>query len=371
MSPRDLMRGALALAGLAWILNGPTALAQTTVGESFETYTFSDPEAVGARSLTVLSAPFSIRVPILGSSSTLSLEGAFARGEVETVRGQRHELQGLTDSRLSLDLAVAGPLRAAVIAALPTGVQSMTAGEARVAALASSYLLPLRVSSWGSGGGVGGGASLTEAFEGSGVSVSASYLVKREYDAFKNGGEGYRPGNQLRLQALGYVDLSPSARFTVQGGYSNRAEDQISGAGIYRSGDQLEAVGALTFAAGARGNAITYAGWMHRGEGERAEIFGGGSAPAEDLLLFGAGLRTPMGSVVFAPSADARVYRNDDGVGQGYVGSAMIGLEVPSGGVTLIPAIRGRYGKVDVRSGSSSSFTGAEFSLSVRMGGRR
>ena len=363
-------RGALPLLALAAALGSHNASAQTTIGASYEMYTFADPEAVGVESLTLISSPFSVRVPLLGRTASLSFEGAYALGELSAADGQTYELQGLTDSRISLDFAVAGPLRASAIATLPTGVQSLSADEAQVAALVSSYLLPLRVSSWGSGGGVGGGASLTQAFGGSGVSVSASYLVTREYDAYEDAA-AYRPGNQLRLQALGYADLSSSSRLTVRASYSNRAEDQLSGAGIYRSGDQLQAVGAMTFAVGARGSAMTYMGWMHRGEGERAEAFGGEPAPAEDLLLMGAGWRLSTGAMVVTPSADIRFYRNDAGLAQGYVGGAGIGLEIPAGRVTFIPAARGRYGHVDVRTGSSSGFTGADVSLSVRVGGRR
>ena len=76
----------------------------------------------------------------------------------------------------------------------------------------------------------------------------------------------------------------------------------------------------------------------------------------------------PMGRAVFLPGVDARVFRSADGVGQGYATGAGAAMELPLGGITLVPWVRGRFGNVIAREDAESGFSGWDVGLTLRFG---
>jgi hypothetical protein len=64
------------------------------------------------------------------------------------------------------------------------------------------------------------------------------------------------------------------------------------------------------------------------------------------------------------PSADLRVFRREDGIGQGYVAGFGTALEIGS----IVPSIRGRIGNLILNDQSSTTLYGAEAGLSIRFG---
>jgi len=73
---------------------------------------------------------------------------------------------------------------------------------------------------------------------------------------------------------------------------------------------------------------------------------------------------------VVVPSVDARVFRSGDGVGQGWLTGLGVSVEMPAGGLMLVPSVRGRFGSVLVREDSQSGITGLELSMTARFQGR-
>jgi hypothetical protein len=83
-------------------------------------------------------------------------------------------------------------------------------------------------------------------------------------------------------------------------------------------------------------------------------------------MYAGIGFRHPVSGVVLVPSLDVRVLGNEAGVEQGNTISAGAGVEVPAGGLELVPLARARFGRLTVRAGQESGFTGLEIGLSIR-----
>lgn len=369
MSHRNSLAGAALLLAAATIPASAQTGWQEVIGVGYESYSFSHPEESGIESLSLLVLPLGIQAP-LPAGARLEIRGAYARGELVGSDGVTRTLAGPTDTRVSLDAPVAGGLRLGLLGVLPTGASDLTDEEAVVAGAVAADLLPFRITHWGSGGGLGVISSLAHSFGSFGLAASASYTRSREFDAFANGGAQYRPGDQVRVQLGGELDVTTASRLTLLASYQNSTEDQLGGANLYRAGDRFQAVGAYSFATGRRGSAITYGGWLHRSQGARLLETGDESAPAEDLMLFGGSMRLSAGRGVLAPATDVRLYRNEAGLGQGYSASVGLSLEWPLGAAVWIPSVRGRYGSVEIREEQESNFTGVDLGMSLRFGGR-
>ncbi len=358
-----------------WALPSPgSAQIQATPSEFhfggvFESYRFSDEGVTGIRSVSMFSLP--VRGALsLGRYGVLDIRGAFARGSLEASDGGTFEISGLTDTELRLGFRMGGAsvVQLGAIALLPTGRATQTAEEAVVAGVVASELLPFRVSNWGSGGGAGGQASVAHSSGDTGFGLSASYVVAREFEPVDGQSFAYRPGNQLRIRGAVDHNVGSSGKFTLSVNLERHSEDALDGTNLYRSGNRIQAVTSYSFAPGARTSAILYGGVFHRSQGT-ALLQSASDAPGQQLFMVGGGMRFPRAWGVLVPSVDSRVFRRDDGAGQGWISGAGVAAEIRMGGQTLIPAVRGRFGSVLVREGSESGITGLEFSLTTRLRG--
>src|SRR5512146_2151870 len=116
-------------AGLALLLLAsihPAAHGQSTPAAAaaidFEAYTLGSPQAAGAKSVTMLSAPFAVRVPV-GQVLALSASGAVARATVKDLTGATSTLSGPTDTEVRATLSTHGEgstLSLAAVGLLPT-----------------------------------------------------------------------------------------------------------------------------------------------------------------------------------------------------------------------------------------------------------
>ena len=83
-------------------------------------------------------------------------------------------------------------------------------------------------------------------------------------------------------------------------------------------------------------------------------------------------MRVPIRSgIVLVPSADGRIHRTGDGVGQGYLGGIGAALEIRSGAARITPAGRGHFGNVLIREGTDSRILGLDLSMAISLGGLR
>lgn len=339
--------------------------AEAGTGVVWQTYRFGSAEAAGVESISLLTVPLAFSGRSAGGTG-FDVRGAWAEGTVSRPGGTSRSITGVTDLEVSLthtfgtDAVVLG-----LVGVVPTGKSSHSAEEADVAAAVAADLLPFRISSWGNGGGIGGSLAVARRMGAVGLGASVGYVVAGEFEPRSGESVAFQPGNLLRAAVVLDRTLGAS-KAALRVGFQRYGEDAVEGTNLFRSGNRYEAIGSYAFPAGARSSGIVYAGALHRDKG--SYLIGVNEAPSQDLVVAGGALRAPAGGGVITPSADLRVYRRSDGVGQGYVGGVGAALEWPAGGATLIPSLRVRMGSIEVAEGSTSGVTGFEGGMTVRFG---
>jgi hypothetical protein len=353
-------------------LGAQSAPAHLGAGATYETYRFQDPEAAGIASLALLTLPFGAAVPLPGRTR-MEVTGAFARAALVRRDGTESDMSGLTDTQLRLRIPVAGErVVLSGIAVVPTGSATATREQAEVAGAIASDLLPFRVSHWGSGGGAGMSVSVAHSVGRMGIGFGASYLVSRSFDPVADAGlAAYRPGDQLAVQLALNHSVGNTGKASIQLALQRQGEDQLEGANLFRSGNRYQAVGSYAFRARRTGSGIVYAGGQHRDQGT-ALLDLTRDTPAQDLLMVGGGLRMPVArNVVFIPSADGRLFRATDGVGQGHLGGVGAAMEIAAQGIRITPRARAQFGSVLVRHGVESGVVGMDLGVTVNFGAIR
>lgn len=340
--------------------------AEAGTGAVWQSYRFGSADAVGVEEISLFTVPvaFSARS---GGGTAFDVRGAWAEGTLKRPGGASRSIAGVTDLEVSLtrtfgrDAVVLG-----LVGVVPTGKSTHSVEEADVAAAIAADLLPFRISNWGSGGGVGGSLAVAHRVGDVGFGASVGYVVAGEFEPRVGESVAFQPGNLLRAAAVVDRNIGGTSKLALRLGFQRYGEDAVEGTNLFRSGNRYEAIGSYAVPAGARSSGIVYVGALHRDRG--SYLTGVDEAPSQDLLVGGAALRAPAGGGVLTPSADLRVYRRSDGIGQGYIGGAGMAMEWPAGGATLIPSARVRFGSIDVREGSSSGVTGFEGGMTIRFG---
>lgn len=356
-----LLAAALAAAPLA---NLPAHAQTATVGGGavFETYRFSDAEKIDIDALTLLTTPFGATVRFTRAVS-LQVSGAWARGELERPDGSGATISGLTDTDVRLSATLGrDAVTITAIAQLPTGVAELTEREADAAGMFAADVLPFRVTNWGAGGGLGLSTAVAQPVGEFALGLAAGYVVAREFEPVV-GSAQYRPGNQLHITGAIDRTFGTSGKASLSVTYQRFGEDEADGANLFRTGDRIQALGSYAFATGPTGSGVVYGGYLHRARGEFIGL--NEFDPSRGLVFAGAGLRLPAGTAVLQPAVDLRAQTGDGPAGftLGVGGSA----ELPLGAsVRLVPTVRGRFGNVELATGSSSGFAGAEAGLLVR-----
>jgi hypothetical protein len=299
---------------------------------------------------------------------TLELSGAYARGVVIERDDGRSDLEGFTDTQLRLARTFGRDrLTVALIGLIPTGHSRHTEEEARVADAMSADLLPFRVGNWGTGGGLGFSVAYAVKTGGFGLGASAGHVFAGDFEPFDQADAlVYHPGDETTLRLAVDRTVGRGGKAALQGTWQHYDDDRLAGANLYRAGDRLQLIGSYQTTLG-RSTALGYAGLLHREHGTSFDDVAPGT-PVQDLWLWGAGLRTPLGRrASFTPSVEGRVFRNEDGEGQGWYAGAGTSFEAPIGRLVLIPSLRGRLGNVVVAEGSESRIMGGEVGLTLRV----
>jgi len=337
-------------------------------GATFQTFRFSDAEAVGIESISLLTTPFAAGIR-LGGAVRIEASTTFAQGTLARPGGESVSVSGLTDTRIQLltDL-VPGRLTVSGLVSLPTGADGFSVEEVGLAGAVAADLLPFQISSWGSGGGVGGGVAFFQPAGSVGFGGSIGYTIPGEFTPVRDADFLYRPGAALTVQGVVDYTLDQRSRLALQVNWNRFDDDEVQGVNLYRSGDRLEARGSWAFVAGERGSGVAWAGYLHRSEGAFLDDLR--SRPAQGLYFAGIGLRQPWRGAVLAPTAELRVQRRDDGTDQGTLAGAGLRVEVPAGDVVVVPRIQLRGGSVLIRDGVESSVVGIEAGVGIRFGGQ-
>lgn len=376
-------------------LSGAVADAQQApwlagAGVGYEMYSFADADKVGIESISLATFPFAAQASI-GSRLMLGVSGAYANGSLIRSDGTESTLSGLTDTGIQVSVPVLEGSTSVVVTGvvtLPTGISTLTREEADVAGVIAADLLPFRISNWGSGLGTAGQIAVARQLSAANFGVSVSYRVASEFEPLVEPEFGYQPGNELRVRFAADRTVGAGSKLSAHLTYHNYGDDQIEGQNLFQSGDRVQLIGAYAFPVGAGASGVTYAGFLHRTEGTAIATLGSAplgvdDAPAQTLFLIGSAMRRPLGGLLLVPAADLRVFRREDGVGQGYVLGVGTSAEYRLGGgsrgsggwttadrgLVLIPTLRLRLGNLLAAEDAESRFTGADVGLSVRFGG--
>lgn len=332
-------------------------------GGFFETYRFSDSDRIDIDQLNLITVPFGGTLAFSRRVS-LTVAGSWARGELQRPDGTTSTIDGLTDTDVRLSAMLGRDVvTITAIAQLPTGVSELTTQEADAAGMFAADVLPFRVSNWGAGGGFGLSTAFAQPVGEYAVGLAVGYVVAREFEPIANDARAYRPGNQFHVRGAIDRTFGSSGKASLSVTYQRFTEDESDGRNLFRTGDRVQAVGSYAFATGPAGSGVVYAGYLHRARGEflvTSEL-----EPSRDLFFGGLGARLPAGSAVLQPALDLRAQSGGGTTGYtvGLGGSA----ELPLGtSLQLVPTLRGRFGSVDLPTGLSSGFTGAEAGLALR-----
>lgn len=373
--PGGVLGTALLLA-MASALLPATSSAQlrdlgVAVGARFESYYFDDVQEIDIDRVGLFSVPLRAELP-LAQTLSLGVNGAYARASMRRAGADEVVVSGMTDTRLDLTLSLAQDrLRLSGIAQVPTGRSELTAAEMDVVGVLASDLLPFGVTTWGTGGAIGGNVAVAVPLDAvTSVGVSGGYLVAREYEPLSSTAFAYRPGNQLQVRAAIDRTFASSFKASLQAAYYSFTRDQQDGANLYQPGDRLQVLASLAFAAGASGSGVVYTGVIARDEGQYTDATL--VLPAQDLIYFGGALRQPLGMrSVLIPAIDVRLVRSDRDDQTGFTITTGVGLELPLGSLQLIPTVAGRFGELTARPGDESQFSGLDLSVTLRRRGPR
>lgn len=360
-------------------------------GITFERYDFEAADEVGIERLTLRTIPLAAQAAP-ARWLVLDLSGAHAEGVLVRADGTRSSISGFTDTELRATVPIGGERSSFAltgVAILPTGIESQNGAQVAVAGVMAADLLPLRVTNWGGGGGYALSAAGARSFGAVNLGLSAGYRVASEYRPVESGEFAFRPGNELRLRAAIDRNVRGKAKMSLHATLFSYGDDRLNGANLYTSGNRVQVVGSVAFPMGATASAVTYAGVLHRARGSvvdplrTGEITTTADLPSQQLFLVGGGGRLPVGRHRLLPAADVRLFRREDGFGQGYVigvgGSAELRLSGMSSdftaysgsGVVLVPSVTLRFGQLLVRDDAKSGFTGLDVGMGIRLGGGR
>jgi hypothetical protein len=366
---------AVALAAVVTAAAASPAAAQSMLaaGGAFESYTFADPTAAGVERISLATTPFVARLG-LGRRMTAEVVSHYARASLVRADGSEATLSGPTDTDVRLSVRVTEALTLTGAFAVPTGNATHSLEEAEIAGIVAADLLPFRVSNWGSGGGGRIQAALAMPVGQFGVGLVAGYGVAREFEPLLDDQRAYLPGNELSVRLAVDRTFARSSKLALQFGMHRFDEDALDGQNLYRSGNRYEGMGSFSFAAGRTSSGVVYAGVLRRESGtlllETSPTTG--QTAAQDLILVGTGFRVRAGrSTTLLPALDGRVFRSEDGVGQGYTLGLGLGAELGAGSFRFVPSARARFGRLVVRDDVESGLRGFEAAITVRFGSLR
>lgn len=343
-----------------------SAQGQVRVEGTLQRYGFDEADAVGIETLELRSAAF--QAAWRAGRATVTLAGAWAEGRLTDAVGDEATVSGLTDTQLVLGVAAPGGITVSAIGLLPTGLETQTLEESRVAGAIGADLFPFAVTNWGTGGGGGGMLSIARRVGEVGLGLSVSYLVRRSFEPLDATTFAYRPGDVLTV--VGAMDGNPSrdTKANLRVAWHHHREDRVNGTNLYRPGDRIEATGSFAFPVGRSTSGIVYGSFHHRDGGVFLTVEE--SFSTQDLARLGGGLRIPLGTATLRPELQGRFFRRADGREQGWDVGGGLDLDLRTAGMVLTPGVRVHLGNLEVREGVETGLTGIEFSLAARFGGR-
>lgn len=354
---------------------------QVAGGALLQRYTLTEPAHLRVRSLELITTSFSGRAPLL-SGMSLGVNGAYARASLRLENDAEERTSGLVDTRVSLQIRNDRLLFTAS-ALVPTGDVVRNLGDATVAGLLSTDLMPFAITQWGTGGGVAGDVAYAVYGPRAALRVAAGGATFMGSSPLE-GPLAYRPAWQLRGRAEVEAAVGEAGVLSVLVGYRQFGVDRYGHLNLFQPGARLEGGLSYAFARGPLASTVIYGNVTRVARGtsqveprflaELGALSGLGNASARTVVRLGGEMRLDRATYDLMPRAEVRVLRRADGLGQGWLTTIGTGgaLHLWGGtggrGVHAEPTVALRYGRVVAAEDLESEILGIEAGLAIRWG---
>lgn len=376
-----LLRGVAPL-GLTLLLPGALS-AQFTGGAELrgEMVTFNDPDSVGIEWIALLMTPWDASLAV-NDRVAVSAAGAWAVGRIEGAGSASEEIAGLVDTRLAVDVFLGRRALLSVSGSLPTGATELEPNELILSGVLAAQSLPFSMASWGSGGRVGADLAVdVSPSPATRVTLSSGFHLARSYEPLDAATLEYRPGNEFILRGS-LEQYVKGVTLGLQLGLQRYGDDQVQGQNLFQAGTRTQAVVSALIPVRTTGSAALWASVTSRGGGTARAgaipiLDGAVDSPAQDLVQAGASLRLSLAGIVLQPELDTRLFRTEDGAGEGMLTGLGVTAEFPLSRdrtgrrSVLVSSLRGRTGHVETPLGDEVGIRSWEASLGVRWEVRR
>jgi len=336
------------------------------VAPQFHSYTIDAPSNL---KISEFSVPFFVVVPIT-SSFGFDVGTSWAQSRVEqtgTAQKTTSTISGLTDTQVRANYVLGNDF--IVITAglnLPTGKSTVPVSEQVAAGLIGNDFLAFPISSMGTGLGGTGGIALARPVGDWNLGLGLSMRRSAQYDPFDATGATalhYQPGNEYRAR-VGLDRGVGTGRFTVGVTYSTFGDDNLAGS-IYNTGNRYLSQVSYNDTYGA--GQLSISGWdLYRTSGNLADKTPLGSENiANGALAYG----FINGSVIIEPNIEGRAWMQDN-ASTSAMGTLGLRVQLPVGGMTVVPSAGYSIGKLAQSGGgvnSTATLTGLHASLTIRL----
>ena len=370
------MRSALLAVTLcAWPLFAQAQVLST--GLHGQGYDFDD--AFGVRAVNLLLVPLAYQQP-LGQRLSGDLYSAFARGAVN-IGGTEYTLSGPVDTRVRLNWTATPWAVVSLSMNVPTGNETHSENEARVASALSTELLGFREASWGLGFGATTGIATASRLGEWGVGFGASYRLASGFEPRADTAFTYTPGNETRVR-LAFDRNLRGNRLTLGAAFQRYSKDELDGRNLFQSGNRYRADATYSFRTGASATWTAFATDIWREQGdilvpvvsidpETGEPVAQENTRTGTQNLLIAGLSgsvrvTP--ALAVRPTADFRLQTREEQGGSGWL--IGVGGDVPlrRGRIDMFPSARISYGSIENADANGFRVLGGEIGLTLRWG---
>jgi len=276
------------LIALAGMRSNAQQSAEVHTAGFYESYSFD--EGLGFDRLTEATIPLGIGIPI-GRWGSVALSSAWVNVELEAAGdGSSETIRGLIDTDVRLSVNVL-PGRLVLLAGgiVPTGIQTVDAGELGILGAIASDVIGLATNELGTGGSAGLGFAGAVPVGQFALGISSTVNTSFAYQPVSDTSARLRPGDELRVRAGLEGPLARRSYLRLAGVATVSAKDQVDGSPVNTAGNRL--TGYLSFNQGiAATTLIVYAFDVYRTD-PHIESTALGTAALPPGNLFGAGLR--------------------------------------------------------------------------------
>jgi hypothetical protein len=336
------------------------------VAPQFYSYKIGSPSNM---TISEFAFPIFVQIPVT-QRLTFDVGTSFAQARVEETGTTKtvSTISGLTDTQIRGNLSLGTDfviLTAAVN--LPTGRSTVGLDQQRAAGLIGSDFLSFPISNMGTGFGGTGGVVVARPVGEWNMGFGLSVRHSAQYDPFDaTGGQAlhYQPGNEYRAR-VGVDHPVGTGRVTLGVTYSTFGNDELAGS-IYNTGNRY--FSQIDFNNSLGAGRLSLSAWnLFRTRGTLADS---SLLDHENISNGAVAYGIPVGSIVLEPNVEGRAWMQV-GAATSYLGTFGVRLQIPAGGMSIVPSAGFSVGQIAAQTptsvGTTASLTGFRGALAIRL----